>query len=77
MGLLDVALIAVDSLAVLIEDAATGSDDVTEEVIHARIGEVLTKKPRLKRNILLCEKLGLSVSEFLKTGLGIRPTSSA
>ncbi len=77
VGLLDVALIASDSLAVLMQDAGKGSNEVTEELLQAKMGVVLKEKPWLKANILLCEKLGLSVAEFLKTGLGARPISSA
>lgn len=74
---LDVALIAADSLAVLMQDVGKGSNEVTEEVLQAKMGGVLKEKPWLKRNILQCEKLGLNVAEFLRTGLGARPTSSA
>ncbi len=75
VGLLDVALIAADSLAVLMQDVGKDSNEVTEEVLQNQMGGVLKEKPWLKRNILQCEKLGLNVAEFLKTGLGARPTS--
>ncbi len=78
VGLLDMALMAVDSLGVLMADVGKGSDEVTEELLQAEMGEVLKEKPWLKRNILQCEKLGLSVAEFLKTGLEqAKPTSTA
>ncbi len=78
VGLLDVALMAVDSLAVLMGDVGKGSDDVTEELLQAKMGQALKEKPWLKRNILQCEKLGLSLAEFLKTGLDqARPTNAA
>lgn len=73
VGSLDIALIAADSLAVLMQSAGKDSNEVTEEVLQNEMGGVLKEKPWLKVNILQCEKLGLSVAEFLKTGLGARP----
>src|SRR2546425_1978718 len=73
VGLLDVALRAADSLAVLMQDIGKDSNEVTEEVLQNQMGGVLKEKPWLKANILQCEKLGLTVMEFLKTGFGARP----
>ncbi len=74
VGLLDVGLKAADSLAVLMQDVGKTSSEVTEDVLQANMGGMLKEKPWLKANILQCEKLGLSVMEFLKTGIGAKPS---
>lgn len=62
---LDKALIAVDSVAVLLERVRTQLMELDLEAIKAQIEVVALEQPWHKRNILKCREIGLSLEEFL------------
>ncbi len=63
---LDKALIATDSLAVLIEKTRKKTEELDIETIRAELENISVSQPWHKSNILKCEEIGLSIEEFLQ-----------
>jgi predicted hydrolase (HD superfamily) len=66
---LDEALIASDSLAVLIEKIRNGNKELNVDTLGSELEEISLKQPWHKTNILRCEEIGLNLAEFLMLGI--------
>lgn len=65
---LDKALIAVDSLAVLVDSVKAMKNELVPSRFTKQIGHVSERTPWLGRNVKYCEALGLSLNEFVAVG---------
>lgn len=62
---LDMALIAVDSVGVIIEEAGKQSGELDVDILKAELERVSVEKPWHKSNIVKSRELGLKLDEFL------------
>jgi predicted hydrolase (HD superfamily) len=63
---LDEALMAADSLAVLIEKTGKKAEELDVETLRAELENISANQPWHKSNILKCSEIGLSLREFLQ-----------
>jgi putative nucleotidyltransferase with HDIG domain len=63
---LDKALIAADSLADLLEKMQKTSEQISANKLCEEFERFSADKPWFKNNVLECEKMGLSLSEFFE-----------
>jgi predicted hydrolase (HD superfamily) len=63
---LDKALIATDSVAILMEKAGKTPEELDIEVLKAELKRISSEQPWYKSNIFKCREMGLSLDEFLK-----------
>jgi putative nucleotidyltransferase with HDIG domain len=62
---LDKALIAIDSLAVLVDSVKAMKSELASSCFAKQMAHVSERTPWLKQNIKYCEVLGLSLDEFV------------
>ena len=65
MSKLDKALIAVDSVAVIIERIGKQPEEVGVDMLKAELEKVTVERPWHKSNVVKSRELGLKVEEFL------------
>lgn len=63
---LDKALIAIDSVAIIIEYAKRQLRELDVEAVKVQIEVVALERPWHKTNILRCREIGLNLEEFLR-----------
>lgn len=68
-SILDKSLIAVDALVTFIEDTKTEKTTMKIEVLKDKLNDNFLPKPWLRKLILTCENLSLTIDEFLRLGL--------
>jgi len=66
---LDKALIAVDSLAVLMEEVLKEIEEPDKQDLKNKLERLSSREPWHKSNIQKCEELGLTLDEFLGLAL--------
>jgi putative nucleotidyltransferase with HDIG domain len=66
---LDKALIAVDTVAVIIERSGKTVEQLNTAMLREEIECVSVNQPWVKRNVLMCEAVGLELTEFLDLSL--------
>jgi len=66
---LDCALIAVDSLSILIEKAQKSRQELNVETLETILQNISSKQPWHRTNITKCREMGLSTSEFFELGI--------
>ena len=66
---LDSALMAVDSLSLLIEKALKRRQKLNVETLETILTNISSEQPWHKTNITKCREMGLSTGEFLELGI--------
>jgi len=66
---LDSALMAVDSLSLLIEKALKRHQKLNVETLETILTNISSEQPWHKTNITKCREMGLSTGEFLELGI--------
>ena len=66
---LDKAVIAIDSLANLVEKTDKTANELDVTTFRAELEKVSLKKPWFKNNIWQCEEFGVRLDDFLRLGL--------
>jgi len=69
---LDKALIATDSLAILVEKILEKTQELTVETLRAKLEKISLNQPWHESNILKCEEIGISVDEFFRLCVKIK-----
>ncbi len=62
---LDKALIATDSLVILIERSGNPPAEVDVDIFHAELEKISAKQPWHIKNLLKCKEIGLNLNDFL------------
>jgi putative nucleotidyltransferase with HDIG domain len=69
---LDRALIATDSVAILIEKTGKAPNELDTDTLKVELKRISSEQPWYKSNIFKCREMGLSLDEFLKLCLESR-----
>jgi uncharacterized protein len=66
---LDNALVAVDSLSILIERARKRRQKLNVKTLETILANISSEEPWHRTNVAKCREMGLSTSEFLELGI--------